>query len=83
MKMWSNYWDIYVDNLPSLVPEHEGKYVVINKKGLLGVFNDYPEATKESIKEYGLRPSYIKEICEEDLKHEKFGKPVSIHPLLF
>ena len=50
----------YEAALPSVVEEHEGKYVVIKGSALVRYFDAYEDATRWAYGEFGTEPFFVK-----------------------
>ena len=54
--------DTYKKVLPTLLPENEGKFVVIHDSQVAGVFSSLEDALKIGYDKFGLDPFLVKKI---------------------
>lgn len=52
--------------LPKLLSEHEGKYVLIHKDEIVGVFDSEMDAVNEGYEKIGIVSFLVKEILEKE-----------------
>jgi|GEM_PF-1076223 len=73
-----SYIDFYMNLLPDMLKQHEGKWTVFAGKEPLGFWNSLGEAAEAAYKAYGNVPMLIREISQEYIKYSKYGKPIII-----
>ena len=56
--------EYYEEIKPSLLPAHEGEFVVIKGRSLLGIFPDFDEAYGAGLDALGYVPMLVHEILE-------------------
>ena len=54
--------DTYKKELPALLPEHEGKFVVIHDSQIAGIFTSLEDALQIGYDRFGLDPFLVKKI---------------------
>ena len=52
----------YLDQLPNLLREHEGRYVLIRGTEVIGVFADRSQALREGYQRFGVVPFLVRQI---------------------
>ena len=56
--------EYYEEIKPSLLPAHEGEFVVIKGRSVLGIFGDRDEAYKAGLDAFGYVPMLVHEILQ-------------------
>jgi hypothetical protein len=55
----------YTENLPSLLNDYRGRYIVVKEKTVAGPFATADEALSEGARRYGLQPFLVRLVTEE------------------
>ena len=64
MRMLDAEQRYYAENLPSLLEQYRGRFVVIKERSVLGAFSNIDEALREGARVYGLQ-SFLARLVTE------------------
>ena len=70
--------DAFMEQLPLMLKQHEGKYVVFSGENHLKFWDSYESALREGYKKFGLIPFLIRRVSREYELFGKYGKPLNI-----
>lgn len=71
--------DAFMEQLPSMLKEYEGKYVAFNGNNHLKFWDSYEAVLEEAYKKFGLIPFLIRKVSREYEIFGKYGKPVNFY----
>ncbi len=70
--------ETYQRELPNLIGQHAGKFVLIGGDKVSGTWETYRDALQEGYRLYGLKPFLVKQIQATEIVHHMMR---DIHPL--
>ncbi|MEK6873168.1 MAG: hypothetical protein AABW90_04215 [Nanoarchaeota archaeon] len=71
--------DAFMEKLPSMLKDHEGKYAVFKGNDRLGFWDSYESALQEGYEKLGLVPSLIRKVNREYEIFGRYGKPLNLY----
>ncbi|MBI5148764.1 hypothetical protein HZA33_03730 [Candidatus Pacearchaeota archaeon] len=70
--------DCFMKQLPEMLKQHEGKWIVMGEEKPLGFYETDEEAYEAAIHKYYPQPFLLRKVDKEFLEHGKYGKPVDM-----
>jgi hypothetical protein len=72
--------ETYLNRLPELKADHEGRFVLIQGDQVVDVFSSYDDALKAGYEKFGLNPFLVKKIqaVEQALFISRFADPLAV-----
>ena len=71
--------DAFMEQLPLMLKEHEGKYVIFKGNGHLKFWDSYESALREGYEKFGFGLFLIRMVSREYEIFGRYGKPLNIY----
>lgn len=73
--------EAFMEQLPLMLEEHEGKYVAFNGNNHSGFWNSYESVLQEGYEKFGLAPFLIRKVSRDYEIFGRYGKPINLYYL--